>query len=483
MNGARSTFKRKGYLLTALAAAVLLAASPGTASAQTPSVDFTSHTVTVKEGAVEGSKTNPPVKVNVSVSGLPAGKTGTDDMNDPTPRQAAINRLGTLTYRLENPASGNSQISVTPMSSDGESLSMLLAESNVIQLTLTATSDNNWKDENFTLRVTSTNNINTGSTLNGTIDDDEFVPVAEFSRTSIKITENSSTSLGVSIKTKASATDATATMIPDSAGAVVLTVSPANSIFVGSDSVRGCPADPMTKPPAPVFVSGGTTTYDATKGELTINDAGALTTAQTLTLEACDDMVGYRDPMITMAFKADSLKVMGAGNITAGNEVTIHVESDETKPTVEFGTTDINIDEGGTQNVYIVADTALGKEVRNAVVTVSGDARVSLTGSNVTADDDVDAYGNGSYTVTFGDSANTKVTLSANGDDTLGDGETKTAMATIMRADGATIGSDKTLTVTVRGSTSVPALPLIGQLLLALFLMAGGSRLYRRRNG
>ena len=31
MNGARSTFMRKGYWLTALAAAVLLAASPGTA--------------------------------------------------------------------------------------------------------------------------------------------------------------------------------------------------------------------------------------------------------------------------------------------------------------------------------------------------------------------------------------------------------------------------------------------------------------------
>ena len=34
MNGARSTFMRKGYWLTALAAIVLLAASPGTASAQ-----------------------------------------------------------------------------------------------------------------------------------------------------------------------------------------------------------------------------------------------------------------------------------------------------------------------------------------------------------------------------------------------------------------------------------------------------------------
>ena len=34
MNGARSTFMRKGYWLTALAAIVLLAASPGTAQAQ-----------------------------------------------------------------------------------------------------------------------------------------------------------------------------------------------------------------------------------------------------------------------------------------------------------------------------------------------------------------------------------------------------------------------------------------------------------------
>ena len=30
---------------------------------------------------------------------------------------------------------------------------------------------------------------------------------------------------------------------------------------------------------------------------------------------------------------------------------------------------------------------------------------------------------------------------------------------------------------------AVPALPLIGQLLLGLFLMGGGARLYRRRQG
>ena len=52
---------------------------------------------------------------------------------------------------------------------------------------------------------------------------------------------------------------------------------------------------------------------------------------------------------------------------------------------------------------------------------------------------------------------------------------------TIVDAGGADIGDQDTLTVTVRGSTAVPALPLVAQLLLALLLMAGGARLYRRR--
>ena len=44
-----------------------------------------------------------------------------------------------------------------------------------------------------------------------------------------------------------------------------------------------------------------------------------------------------------------------------------------------------------------------------------------------------------------------------------------------MDADGADIGDRDSLTVTVTGSTAVAALPLIGQLLLALLLMAVGG--------
>ena len=51
MNGARTTHMRKGYLLTALAAAVLLAASSGTAWAQTATIDSVSLSpTTVSEG-------------------------------------------------------------------------------------------------------------------------------------------------------------------------------------------------------------------------------------------------------------------------------------------------------------------------------------------------------------------------------------------------------------------------------------------------
>ena len=42
-------------------------------------------------------------------------------------------------------------------------------------------------------------------------------------------------------------------------------------------------------------------------------------------------------------------------------------------------------------------------------------------------------------------------------------------------------GDRDTLTVTVRGSTAVPVLPIISQFLLALLLVAAGARFNRRR--
>ena len=68
MNGVRSIFMRKGYLLTALAAAVLLAASSGTAWAQTVTID----SVTLSPTTVgEGGEATATVKFTVTA--------GTDD--------------------------------------------------------------------------------------------------------------------------------------------------------------------------------------------------------------------------------------------------------------------------------------------------------------------------------------------------------------------------------------------------------------------
>ena len=66
MNVARSTFVRRGYLLTALTVAVLLAFS-GTALAQT--IGFTASRATLDEGADTDNATDDPLKVTITRSG------------------------------------------------------------------------------------------------------------------------------------------------------------------------------------------------------------------------------------------------------------------------------------------------------------------------------------------------------------------------------------------------------------------------------
>ena len=68
MNGARTIFRRKGYLLTALAAAVLLAASSGTAYAQ--SIGFSGSSNSMMEGASPDEMTPAPIVVEINISGL-----------------------------------------------------------------------------------------------------------------------------------------------------------------------------------------------------------------------------------------------------------------------------------------------------------------------------------------------------------------------------------------------------------------------------
>ena len=159
--------------------------------------------------------------------------------------------------------------------------------------------------------------------------------------------------------------------------------------------------------------------------------------------------------------------------------MTIMVQSNEDVPTVEFSTSRIDVDEGGTNTVAILASESTGPEVGSVMVSVSGDAMLSLWQD----DDMLEANAAGMYEVDLMGDANTILTISADSDRDLEDGMMATGTITLESASGADIGDRDSVMVTVIGSTAVPALPLVGQLLLALFLMAGGARLYRRRRG
>ena len=466
MNGARSTFKRKGYLLTALAAAVLLAASPGTASAQ--SVGFVGSSGSVAEAATSATTTPNALTVSVRAAGLPA--------TPEADRTAAVAKLGTVGVAVPEGIS----VSVKTEGGGESATSLNFSKSDTIVLSiLPGSTDGNWKSEMYSLKLSATGGGGhtpsvTTDVFRVTVVDDEVAPVAKFEHTNapnITLQESSSTNITVAIDA------GTKTEMMQG----VMATAPALSIMgTGAvDKVGPCAtAGNFLEIMDMTFDSKGVATLAVPSG----SNLKSIATVDTLAVTACEDLSNFRDQSVTLSFTSKSL-MTADGAISDGGSITITVDSNEETPTVEFATTDINIDEGGTQSVYLVADTMQGDEVGMATIMVSGDARVSLSGSNVTAGDDVDAYGNGSYTVEFGKSANTSVTFSAAGDESLGDGETKMAMATISSANGANIGTDDTLNITVRGSTSVPALPLVGQLLLALFLMAGGSRLYRRRRG
>ena len=96
MNGVRSTFKRKGYLLTALAAAVLLAASPGTAEAQQGTG------VTITGPAQNTIHEGGTATYTVTVRGYVAAAVDADDPADGIQNDEAV-AANTLTVSLGAP--------------------------------------------------------------------------------------------------------------------------------------------------------------------------------------------------------------------------------------------------------------------------------------------------------------------------------------------------------------------------------------------
>ena len=479
MNGSRSTFMRKGYLLTALAAAVLLAASPGIASAQ--SIGFTSSGGSVMEGADNNVTTTGPdaLQVSITVRDLPADDPATADDNERTDALGAV------------AITGGGELSITD--ADGAAVTVTdisdrFATNDTVRLYVHQTAaDGDWMDEEYSLKLTAAGATDapvsvTADVFVVTVEDTDIAPVAKFMHVNapnISLQEASTTTIGAQIDP--GTTTAADQGVMSANPALMVMITPATAM-IGDCATDGNFLDIESPDGTNVTLDEGVFSLaGSTRAASTQGTANASATFTALTVEACADMDTFRDMQLGLSFVATSLASATDGSITDGGGITITVDSNEAAPTVSFATSSIDIDEGATNTVAILADGALGAEVGTVMVSVSGDAMLSLwQGSDM-----LEANADGMYQVMLGTddmpSANTILTISADSDRDLEDGMTSTATLTIESASGANIGDRDSLMVTVMGSTAVPALPLVGQLLLALFLMAGGARLYRRR--
>ena len=521
MNGRRSISMRKGYLLTALAAAVLLAASSGTAYAQ--SIGFDRTAATLVEHASPDMDTATPLAVSINISGL----TTEGDMAN------AKNGLGDITFEHDldfgpdgvvggndNLEAGNRRVwlVVDSRASDGNAIrgdSVNFEETDfimdgdlvaldsgdpihyngngAIELKLIdPAGDANWKDDKGSMSLrpqTLGVSANPGS-VRVTVSDIDPTPTVAWDPSSLTLLERSSAvdPIGINVvagKAADPADDPEA--LSAVAGNIEFTISPAAAVL--HDLQTGNPMDCDPDSEDDVLFIDFTNVENATRvgaamgtlqttGTVGNHVAGSTTTRAMLTVTACGDMAGYKDDQITLSFVASSL-MSDDGTINSGSNLVITVDSNEEVPTVSFATTSILVDEGDTEAVVLISEgMATAGEVGMANVMVGGYGMISLWQDGTMLEENAD----GSYTVEF-TGANARLTISADSDRALEDGMQSTATVTLVSANGANIGADDTLTVTINGSTAVAALPLVGQLLLALFLMAGGARLYRRRQG
>ena len=201
-----------------------------------------------------------------------------------------------------------------------------------------------------------------------------------------------------------------------------------------------------------------------------------------MTIRACN-VSGFRDPSVTLTILQNSLvepaNARVRGDITIGSPLMVTVDSDEMAPTLSFSPTDVTIDEGGSTSTRLISDGTNATEVGMLKLMVEGDAMVSLMHEDSMLEE-MDGY----VYVDMGMSNSVRLTAMSHSDPDLMDGDMAyKAWKLVEGSSDAMIGDDYWFRVDVRGSTAVPALPLVGQLLLALFLMAGGARLYRRRQG
>ena len=464
---------RKSHLLTTLTAVLLLAATAGTASAQSPRIGFTPRSGSVNEGArADANSEHPLLTVTVRARGLPAGPAGQGADGQPTARQQAIDALGEITIETEGigrrEAATLSPVYDTPAALDEDAV---FAASDTFPLTIDPVQDADSHNDEFSLRLRSTESIDTGARYRGTVIDDDPLATATFSRTDIRVFEGSEAQLSVRVAAPEGES------FPTQAGDqnIVLKATPSGAVDVAE-----CPTEGERGHALRIWSETETLSFNRLRGAVTIDKsiANYQRGPADLRLAACGDMSDFRDLTVTLAFRESSLQTP-AGRIADGPPVVIQILNDDPLPSVSLSTPALTIDEGMTETVAIIAAGDLADAVMRVGVRVTGDALLSLLQDG----NGLRASGGGAYTVELDVNGSAVLTIRADGDGSLTDNQTKTATLTIVDAGGADIGDQDTLLVTVRGSTAVPALSVVGQLLLALLLVAGGGWLQSRRWG
>ena len=557
MNVATSTFVRRGYLLTALAVAVLLVASSGTAWAQTKitaSSRFSGSSGTLPEGANADDLSKPrPLKVTITRSarskndpynypptadsdehhlviqfehngakGLPDDITVTAD--DTELDNISANGTADLTFA----GSGKMRSeSTTVRITSGEEhptpkeRTVEIANTEIVLTFEHTADDGDWLPETFSMTVSKHQNLGgaeftddgtaavggtstvdrlaatrdpyvndfTSSKFTVTIADDDPKPKFRFSSRNIQLAKENVQKVTVSVGVgpggaspvpgeedlKPGGNDT-----PTSIGArlktlemegrhdVLLSVGPPDAVgrLINIRNIRNGESVVIHPDAMGRYVVGQISTAvpaNGVKGIVFEIEAKAVS--------------GFRDEQVTLMLMdgrtAETMDAEGGG-IDDADPATVTVLSGEETPTVKFSDDSIDINEGESKSVHLLASGMQGDEVGAVTVAVRGEALISLeqNGSAISGG-----------TVSFGGDANAELTIRAVSDPSLEDGEEKTATVTITDANDADIGDPSAVTVTVVGSTAVPVFPLFGQLLLALLLMVGGARLYRRRQG
>ena len=503
MNVARSTFMRKGYLLTALAVAVLLAASSGTAWAQT--IGFNTSRGTLQEGATIAANTEDPLTISITRSGnfdADDGNSETDD--DATFEDWASGEGHVVIEAVEYDGSTNTSnipfmfkmrsgdavattdVRIGTAFSFGAEAARSDGIATRIELIIehVETTDNgDWNEETLVLKVVAAPGLITHlaenklsyrtQELTVTVADNEPMPVLKFAPDSIQLAKDNMQPVTVSVGTGIGGTG----KLPDGMRTTL------NGLGNGKNVV-------LSVVPASAVGDLIEITFAADDSELSRDGRGGFivgTIGSIVAASEADDGIGlnvkalkvsgFRDERISLTLtdsRREAEQEADGGGITSSAPATVTILSGEETPTVTFSKATLELDEGDSETVHLLADSDQGDQVGSATVRVSGDALISLqqNGSSISGG-----------VVSFGGSANAELTIVSLSDPDLEDGDESTATVTIADAGGANIGDPRAVTVTVVGSTAVPVLPLFGQLLLALLLMVGGARLYRRRQG